>query len=45
MSISLKIFENKTPMTIIYQVAYSLESEPVGIFQTREEAERFLAKQ
>jgi hypothetical protein len=45
MSLGLKIFENITPKTTIYQVAYGLETEPVAIFQTRIEAEEFLANQ
>lgn len=45
MSLGLKIFETVTPMTTIYTVAVSIEEAPTAIFQTREEAERFIQNQ
>jgi hypothetical protein len=45
MSSGFSIFEIVTPMTTIYIVAVSAEETPTAIFQTREEAERFIQNQ
>ena len=45
MSSVLSIFETVTPMTTSYTVAVSIEEAPTAIFQTREEAERFIQNQ
>ena len=45
MSSIFNIFEIVTPMTTIYTVAVSEEETPIGIFQTRAEAERFIQNQ